>query len=204
MDTILTVVQPASFEVSNLDISPGSIKVGQSSTISVTIKNTGGESGTYEVTLKVNNQVVDTKREFLGSGESATVSFTYTPTSEGVYSIYVNGQTGGLTVSREEPPWLIIIAVMALIIIVLLIMLLRRKPRVEIPPPPPPPPETAQPEARLYASRLERHWRFKIKRLLLLAISGIFIISIAIGAPKQYGTVQAFVNFLCLSCIGIG
>jgi peroxiredoxin len=204
IDTVLTVVQPASFEASSLNISPSSVKVGQSSTISVTVKNIGGESGTYEVTLKVNNQVVDIKTGVLGSGQSTTVSFTYTPTSEGIYSIDVNGLAGSLTVNKEEPPWLIIIAVMALIIIVLLVMLLRRKPKAEVPPPPPPPPETVQPEARLYAPMLERHRRFKIKRLLLLAISSIFIMSILIGAPKQYGTVQAFVNFLCLSCIGIG
>jgi peroxiredoxin len=211
-DAVLTVVQPASFEVSGLSISPSSVKVGQSSTISVTVRNTGGESGNYEVTLKVDNQVVDTKKGSLGPGQSTTVSFTYTPASEGTRSIDVNGLTGSLTVSREETveavretPWLIIIAAMALIIIVLLAMLLRRKPRRETlpPPPPPPPPENIQAETGTYEPRLERHWRFKVKRLLLPAISAVSIISIVIGAPEQYGTVQAFVNFLCLSCIGI-
>ncbi len=139
---------PARFEVSGLNISPISIKVGQSSTISVTVKNTGGESGTYEVTLKINNQVVDTKTGTLGPDQSTTVSFTFTPTGEGTYSINVNGLTGSLTVSKEEGavaapeiPWLMIIgAVVVVVVVVLVLLLLRRKPKAEFPPPPPPPP----------------------------------------------------------------
>ncbi|MGB9718253.1 MAG: CARDB domain-containing protein [Thermoproteota archaeon] len=139
---------PARFEASSLNISPSSVKVGQSSTISVTVKNTGGESGNYEVTLRVNNQVVDTKTGTLGPDQSTTVSFTYTPTSEGTYSIDVNGLTGSLTVSKEEGaaaapevPWLVIIgAVVAVVVVVLVVLLLRRKPKGEIPPIPPPPP----------------------------------------------------------------
>ncbi|MEM2930396.1 MAG: CARDB domain-containing protein [Thermoproteota archaeon] len=139
---------PARFEVSGLNISPSSIKVGQSSTISITVKNTGGESGTYEVTLKVNNQVVDTETGTLSPDQSTTVSFTYTPTSEGTYNIDVNGLTGSLTVSKEEGagaapeiPWLVIIgAVVAVVVVVLMVLLLRRKPKGEITPPPPPPP----------------------------------------------------------------
>jgi len=139
---------PARFEVSSLSVSPGSVKVGQSSTISVTVKNTGGESGTYEVTLKVNNQVVETKRGTLDSGQSTTVSFAYTPTSEGTYNIDVNGLTGSLTASKEEgggaapeTPWLMIIgAIVAVAVVVLVLLLLRRKPGAEFPPPPPPPP----------------------------------------------------------------
>ncbi|MBO3753547.1 MAG: hypothetical protein FGF53_01505 [Candidatus Brockarchaeota archaeon] len=139
---------PARFEVSGLNISPISIKVGQSSTISVTVKNTGGESGTYEVTLKINNQVVDTKTGTLSPDQSTTVSFSFTPTSEGTFSIDVNGLTGSLTVSKEEGavaapaiPWVIVIgAVVAVVVVVLVVLLLRRKPKGEIPPLPPPPP----------------------------------------------------------------
>jgi len=132
---------PARFEVSGLSVSPGSVKVGQSSTISVTVKNAGGESGMYEVTLKVNNQVVETKRGSLGSGQSTTVSFTYTPPNEGTFNIDVNGLTGSLTASKEEIPWLIIIgAVVAVAVLAIVMILLKRKPKEAMPPPPPPPP----------------------------------------------------------------
>jgi hypothetical protein len=142
---------PARFEVSGLNINPSSIKVGQSSAISVTVRNTGGESGTYEVTLKVNNQVIDTRTGTLSPDQSTTVSFTYTPESEGTYSINVNGQTGSLTVSKEEVqapaqiPWLIIIgAIVAVVVVVVVVMFLRKKPAPQpayAPPPPPPPPQ---------------------------------------------------------------
>ncbi|MBO3798697.1 MAG: CARDB domain-containing protein [Thermoproteota archaeon] len=142
---------PARFEVSGLNISPSSIKTGQSSTITVTVKNTGGESGTYEVTLKVNNQAADTKRVTLSPDQSTTVSFSFTPSSEGTYSIDVNGLTGSMSVTKDggagaapEIPWLIIIgAVVAVVVVVLVVILLKRKPREEtpsLPPPPPPPP----------------------------------------------------------------
>lgn len=139
---------PARFEVSSLSISPGSIKVGQSTTISVSVKNTGGESGSYEVILKVNNQVAETKTGTLGSGQSVTVSFSYTPASEGTYSIDVNGLTGSLTVSKKETveqgvPWFIIIgAVVAIAVIamVILFLFLRKKPEPQPTYPPPPPP----------------------------------------------------------------
>ncbi|MEM2088989.1 MAG: CARDB domain-containing protein [Thermoproteota archaeon] len=145
---------PARFDVSGLNINPSSIKVGQSSTISVTVKNTGGESGSYTVTLKVNNQAVDTRTGTLSPDQSETVSFTYTPTSEGTYSIDVNGLTGSLTVSKEagpgptpEIPWLIIIiVVVAVAVVIIAVIFLRRKPAPPptyapptAPPPPPPP-----------------------------------------------------------------
>lgn len=140
----VSTTPPAKFEISNLSINPASIRIGQSSTISVTVKNTGGESGSYEVVLKVNNQVVETKTGTLSPGQSTTVSFTYVPTSEGTYAIDVNGLAGSLTASREamqEIPWLIIAGVLvAVVIIAIVVLLLRRKPKEILPPPPPPPP----------------------------------------------------------------
>ena len=134
----------AFFEVSDLNINPSSVRLGETVTISITVKNTGGKTGLHSVTLKVDNHVVDTKRITLKSGQSATVGFTYTPTSEGTYSIDVNGLTGSLTVSKEEVqapaeiPWLIIIGVLVVLVAAVLVLLLWRRKRV--PPPPPPPP----------------------------------------------------------------
>ncbi|MEM4454994.1 MAG: CARDB domain-containing protein [Thermofilaceae archaeon] len=134
-------ISPAKFEVSDLSINPSSIKVGDSSMISVNVKNTGGQPGTYEVTLKVNNQVVETKTVTLDAGKSTTVSFSYTPASEGTYTIDVNGLTGSLIVGRKSEetqegpapeasivsviPWLIILVVV--IVIIALALVLRRK-----------------------------------------------------------------------------
>ncbi len=133
-------VSPARFEFRDLDIRPRSVKVGQSSTISVSVKNTGGQPGACEVTLKVNNQVVETKTVTLNPDESETVSFSYTPASEGTYSIEVDGLTGSLVASKEaeevtETPrlvtgtlWLAIGAVVAAVLVALAVLILKRKP----------------------------------------------------------------------------
>lgn len=140
----VSTIPPAKFEVSNLSIDPSSIKIGQSSTISISVRNSGGQSGTYEVRLKVNNQVVDTKSVTLNPGQSTTVSFAFTPTDEGTYSIDVNGLTGSLIVSKEEAPsfpWLIIIVIVIVAVIVIIaVVFLRRKPapKPSLQPPPPP------------------------------------------------------------------
>ncbi|MEM2914982.1 MAG: CARDB domain-containing protein, partial [Candidatus Bathyarchaeia archaeon] len=95
---------PSEFEVSNLHVNPDTIKVGQAALISVSVKNNGGETGSCVLTLNINGLVVDTRTVKLNPGQSTTVSFTYTPEKEGIYSIEINGLTGSLTVSREETP----------------------------------------------------------------------------------------------------
>ncbi|MEM3465906.1 MAG: hypothetical protein QW566_05480 [Candidatus Jordarchaeales archaeon] len=82
--------------------------------------------------------VVDTRTVKLNPGQSTTVSFSYTPEKEGIYSIDVNGLTGSLTVSREETPgvvsetiWLAI-GIVA-IVAVILATLFFRKPRRQYP-----------------------------------------------------------------------
>ncbi|MEM3648172.1 MAG: CARDB domain-containing protein, partial [Thermoproteota archaeon] len=90
------------FEVSDLNVNPDTIKIGQVALISVSVKNNGREIGSYVLTLKVNGLVVDTRTVKLNPGQSTSVSFSYTPEKEGRYSIEVNGLTGSLTVSEEE------------------------------------------------------------------------------------------------------
>jgi len=146
----VSAVLPARFEVSNLRISPSSVEVGKVSTISVNVKNTGGESGSYEVVLKVNDNAIDSKKVTLDPNQSTDVSFSFSPDSEGTYSIDVNGFAGSLVASKPEEagpgaavtgiPWSVLIAVPIIVAIVLVVLFLRRKPKPkeEYPPPPPP------------------------------------------------------------------
>lgn len=120
---------PARFEVSGLSISPDSVKLGELSTVTVTVRNTGGDSGSYEVVLRVDSQVVDTKVVFLCPNQSIAVNFTYMPTREGTLIVDVNGLTGSLTVSRGENLWIPILGAVAVVtVLVLLTLSLRRKP----------------------------------------------------------------------------
>ena len=52
---------PVSFEITDLSINPSTVKVGDYVTISVDVKNIGGSSGNYTVTLKVNGKIEDVK-----------------------------------------------------------------------------------------------------------------------------------------------
>jgi len=58
----VVVKAPAAFAISSLSVSPFEVKVGASVTISALVTNNGDSTGTYEVTLKIDNVVVTTKR----------------------------------------------------------------------------------------------------------------------------------------------
>jgi len=64
-------------------------------TVSVTVTNAGGQSGSYEVTLKVNNKVVDATSITLAAGTSQKVTFTISRDTAGTYTANVN------TISRD-------------------------------------------------------------------------------------------------------
>lgn len=99
-------------------------------------------SGSCEIVLKINNQVIERKTVTLDPDQSTTVSFTYTPQDEGSYSIDVNGLTGSLAASKEAglgiPTEMIIIIVAAVVAVVVLAILFsrRKKPPEAYPPPP--------------------------------------------------------------------
>jgi len=75
---------PAAFTISSLAISPAEVDVGKSVTISVLASNTGDLTGSYEVTLKIDNVVVETKEVTLAGGASQKVTFTTTKDIAGV------------------------------------------------------------------------------------------------------------------------
>jgi len=103
---ILTHAQPAAFTTSALTISPSEVNIGQSVTISAMVANTGGLSGSYEVTLKVDNIVVDAKYVTLAGGASQSVTFTTAKDAAGTYTAAVDGLSGTFTVKAPivTPP----------------------------------------------------------------------------------------------------
>jgi hypothetical protein len=95
---------PAAFSIGSLVISPFEVDVGKSVTIGVLVTNTGDLSGSYEVTLKIDNVVVATKEVTLAGGTSQQVTFTTTGDIAGTYSVDVNGLTETFTVEGEVIP----------------------------------------------------------------------------------------------------
>lgn len=93
----------AEFELSGLSISPSSAGIGESVTISATVKNTGDDEGSEDIALKVDGDEVDTKAVTVAAGASKSVTFSYTTTAEGTYAIKVDGLSGTLIVTAAPP-----------------------------------------------------------------------------------------------------
>ncbi|MDO9580697.1 MAG: CARDB domain-containing protein, partial [Bacteroidales bacterium] len=95
---------PAAFSISSLTISPSEVYVGEAVTISFSVANTGGQSGSYTVTLKINGVVEATKEVTVAAGKSESVSFTTSKNVAGTYSVDVNGLTGSFIVKEKVVP----------------------------------------------------------------------------------------------------
>ncbi len=83
--TVLAYTRPAAFVASDLSISPAEVDIGETVTISVLVTNIGDLTGSYEVSLKVDNVVVATKEITLAGGASQKVTFTTTKDVAGTY-----------------------------------------------------------------------------------------------------------------------
>lgn len=95
---------PGEFELSNLSVSPSSIMVGGSVTVSMDVTNTGETEITGPVTLVLNGVVEETKTVTLTAGETKTVTYTVTK-SAADYTASFPGTalTGTFTVTAGAP-----------------------------------------------------------------------------------------------------
>ena len=79
--------KPASFSVSGLTITPGEVTAGSAVTIEVLVTNSGELSGTYDITLKIDNTIEGTERVTLASSASQKVTFTIIKSTAKTYSV---------------------------------------------------------------------------------------------------------------------
>jgi len=101
---ILALTRPASFTVTHLSFTPGEVNLGESVSISVLITNTGDLTDNYEVNLKINDVVVQTKAVILDGGDSKTVTFSVTPDFIGEYTVNIMELLGIFVVKVPEAP----------------------------------------------------------------------------------------------------
>lgn len=94
-----------------LSISPSEVGFGEEVTISVTLINTGDVEETYEVVLKIDGVVEDTKEVTIGAGTSKTVTFATSRDVAGTYTVSAGGLSGSFVVGEGAPSvlnwWLI-------------------------------------------------------------------------------------------------
>lgn len=95
---------PAAFQLSDLSVQPAQVESGKSVTVSVKVSNTGGQSGSYTVTLNLNGVKETDKLVTVAAESSQTVTFTVTKTAAGNYQVAVGNLTGNFTVTTAAPP----------------------------------------------------------------------------------------------------
>jgi hypothetical protein len=100
-----------SFAVENLTLSKEKVSRGQKVTVTVVVRNTGDETGSHVVMLKVDGVVVDSKQVSLGPSESQVVSFEISLDEAGEHTVMVEGLSRTLTVVEEGMPVLLFVAI---------------------------------------------------------------------------------------------
>ncbi len=99
---VLKPLKPAEFRVESLVVSPSEVVKGKSNTVTVEVTNIGEVEGDYQVTLRVNDEVTETKKVTIAAGGTETVSFTLLEEQQGTYAVDVDGLSDTFTV---KAPW---------------------------------------------------------------------------------------------------
>jgi hypothetical protein len=91
---------PAAFSAGSLKVTPAEVEIGETVGISVLLHNTGEESGSYPLALRINGTAAETKEITLAGGESKTVVFTTAMEEAGDYPVAVDGLSDSFTVNQ--------------------------------------------------------------------------------------------------------
>jgi hypothetical protein len=102
--TVMKPPTPAAFTFTGLVMSPADVTPGAEVTVSMTVKNTGEQSGTYSAELKLDGTTKETKTGTLAGGASTTVTFKVSSQTEGTHTVQVGTQTGSFTVTTPPTP----------------------------------------------------------------------------------------------------
>jgi len=101
---ILSYLHPAAFVASDLSITPDEVNTGEEVTISFTITNAGGITGSYEIPLKIDGAMEATQAVTLVGGISKEITFTTVKDTAGTYTVTANGLSGTFTVKAIPKP----------------------------------------------------------------------------------------------------
>ncbi|UCC58164.1 MAG: hypothetical protein JSW14_07385 [Candidatus Bathyarchaeum sp.] len=99
---VFPLVSPAEFQVSDLEVTPLDVKGGEEVTVSVKVTNVGGQTGSYTLSLFINQTTEDTRTVTLDKGESTTTEFKVTKQTPGTYNIEIAGLVSGFTVKEAN------------------------------------------------------------------------------------------------------
>jgi hypothetical protein len=128
----VTQANPAAFTVSNLQISKTTATAGESLTVTVTVANTGGASGTYTLSVKLDGAEKYSEAITLEAGKSTTKTYTVSSTVVGAHTVAVDGSSVQFTVAAAPPPatdytWYIVGGVLVIVVAVAVYFLYIKK-----------------------------------------------------------------------------
>jgi hypothetical protein len=130
---VLAYTGTAVFVPSELSIYPTEVNVDEEVTITVLVTNTGDLEGTYQLTLKINQETIDTEEVTLAGHASRWVSFTTTKDVAGTYAVAIDGLSGTFEVAAPQAPtsWWVIAAIIAAVVAAIAVpVALRRRRRI--------------------------------------------------------------------------
>ena len=102
--TILAYTRPASFDMSDLSISPPEAASGEKVVISTVVTNTGDLTGIYQLELKINGEVYYVRSARLDGGDSVTEPFPVYWDTPGIHTVDIAGLSGTFTIEASESP----------------------------------------------------------------------------------------------------
>jgi hypothetical protein len=98
VNTSTRPLNPPQMSVLFVSVNPQQVTANQPVTISTNVVNTGDAGGNYNVALKINGQVEQTRTVSVGPQASQPIKFTVTRAQPGTYSIDIGGQKGSFTI----------------------------------------------------------------------------------------------------------
>ena len=95
---------PPEFQLSNLEINPAEVDVGQNVVISAKIANVGGTQGSYNAELKIDAITVETEKFIIPAGADNTLVFKICKCLPGDYTVTLGSLTGQFVVREPFRP----------------------------------------------------------------------------------------------------
>jgi hypothetical protein len=125
-------LNPAQMSLKYLNVYPQQASTNQPVIITTNVVNTGDEAGNYNVVLKINGQVEQTRMVSVGPRVAHPVKFTVTKSQPGTYTVDIAEQRGSFTVlgtasTSGEPGtsgWIAIVLIAVLVLAAVVVLLL--------------------------------------------------------------------------------
>jgi uncharacterized membrane protein len=93
----------AEFQISELEVKPLEAMIREEVTISIKINNVGGQIGSHELVLKINQIIEETRTVTLEKGESTVAEFKVTKQTPGTYKVDLANLASEFTVKEASP-----------------------------------------------------------------------------------------------------